>query len=142
MKKDNIVFLLRCHGNIPKEGLQDYKLMCFNGRVRCVFVCTERYSASGLKVTFFDRDWERLPFTRHYPASEQQIPKPGCFDKMIILAEKLAKEIPFVRVDFYEVMGHIYFGELTLYPGCGFEEFSPESWDYKLGEWLELPKRI
>lgn len=60
---------------------------------------------------------------------------------MIKLAEKLSQEIPFVRVDFYEVKGKIYFGELTFFPGCGFEEFTPEKWDNILGSWIELPKK-
>ena len=59
---------------------------------------------------------------------------------MLQLAEKLAKNIPFVRVDFYEVNRKIYFGELTFYPGAGFEEFSPEKYDRVLGEWLDLPE--
>ena len=37
------------------EELQDYKFMCFNGKVLCSFICTERYSETGLHVTFFDR---------------------------------------------------------------------------------------
>ena len=64
--------------------------------------------------------------------------KPLQYEKMVELAEKLSQEIPFVRVDFYEVDGKIYFGELTFYPGSGFEEFTPEKWDYKLGEWIDL----
>ncbi len=123
-------------GGDSDEGLSDYKLMCFNGKVRCSFVCSER--AEGLKVTFFDNDWMRLPFERHYPASNKEIAKPVNFSKMIELAEILSKDIPFVRVDFYEIKGKIYFGELTLYPGCGFEEFTPEEWDEKLGSWIIL----
>ena len=118
------------------EGLNDYKLMCFNGKVRCSFVCSER--TENLKVTFFDNDWKRLPFERHYPASKKEILKPVNFNKMIELAEILSKDIPFVRADFYEVSGKVYFGELTFYPGCGYEEFTPEEWDEKLGSWIKL----
>ena len=121
------------------SSLKDYKLMCFNGRVKCTFVCSER--SENLKVTFFDNDWERLPFERHYPASKGKIERPQNFDKMIELAEILAKDIPFVRVDFYEINGRIYFGELTFYPGAGFEEFTPEKWDKILGDWLVLPQK-
>ena len=46
--------------------LDDYKLMCFNGNVRCSFVCSDRFSPKGLHVTFFDRDWKVIPFERHY----------------------------------------------------------------------------
>ena len=122
--------------NDAGTDLNDYKLMCFNGKVKCSFVCSER--SEKLKVTFFDNDWKRLPFERHYPASEKEIPKPFNFNKMIELAETLSKDIPFVRVDFYEISGKIYFGELTFYPGCGYEEFTPEEWDEKLGSWIKL----
>ena len=120
------------------EELMDYKLMCFNGEVKCSFTCTERFSDDGLKVTFFDRDWHVMPFERHYPKSKKIIEKPYNYDLMITLAEKLSKDIPFVRVDFYEINGKVFFGELTFYPGSGIEEFVPEEWDYKLGEWIDL----
>ena len=122
--------------------LKDYKFMCFNGEVKCSFICSDRYSEGGLHVTFFDRDWNVMPFERHYPSVKEGLPRPVNYEKMIELAEKLSQNIPFLRVDFYEVDGKIYFGELTFYPGSGMEEFSPEEWDYKLGEWIELPDKI
>ena len=120
--------------------LIDYKLMCFNGEVKCSFTCSERFSEDGLKVTFFDKDWKVMPFERHYPASKNPPTKPINYRKMIQFAEELSKGIPFLRVDFYEINGQLYFGELTFYPGGGFEEFTPEEWDYRLGSWLQLPK--
>lgn len=126
--------------NKEEIGLKDYKFMCFNGKVKCSFVCTNRNSKQGLSVDFFDLNWEKMPFTRHYPNSGEHIDKPINYNQMLQLAEKLAKNIPFVRVDFYEVNRKIYFGELTFYPGAGFEEFSPEKYDRVLGEWLDLPE--
>ena len=118
--------------------LIDYKFMCFNGVVKCSFTCSERFTESGLKVTFFDKDWNVMPFERHYPVSKNPPKKPINYDKMIQFSEQLSKEIPFVRVDFYEINGQLFFGELTFYPGSGFEEFTPEEWDYKLGDFLKL----
>lgn len=120
------------------EDLFDYKFMCFNGKVKCSFVCTERQSEDGLKVTFFDREWNRMPFERHYHASAQEIPRPDCYDEMIAIAEKLSEDIPFVRIDLYEIGGKIYFGEYTFYPGGGLEEFSDNKWDRLLGDWLVI----
>ena len=57
---------------------------------------------------------------------------------MIKLAEQLSENIPFVRVDFYEIDGKVYFGELTFYPGSGLEEFEPDYWDEKLGNLIDL----
>ena len=126
--------------NQDKSELQDYKIMCFNGKVKCSFVCSER-NTNGLKVDFFDLDWNKMPFERHYPNSDKKIKKPQNYDLMLKLAEKLSKNIPFVRVDFYEINGKVYFGELTFYPGSGMEEFTPEKWDFELGSWLVLPEK-
>ena len=118
------------------KELWDYKLMCFNGKVRCSFVCTERFTENGLKVTFYDDDWNIMPFERHYPRRKTPMAKPLNYEEMVNLAEKLSKGIPFVRVDFYSVQGKTYFGELTFYPGSGLEEFVPSEWDKKIGDWL------
>ena len=56
------------------------------------------------------------------------------------MAECLAEGMPFVRADFYEVAGELYFGEMTFYPGSGMEEFDPERWDAELGSWVNLPE--
>lgn len=121
-----------------QEDLIDYKILCFNGVPKCLFLCLDRRSASGLKVDFYDLDWNPLPFERHYPRSDKTIEKPNCFDVMLDLSRKLSKNILFVRVDFYIVNNQIKFGELTFYPGSGFEEFTPESYDYLLGSWIDL----
>ena len=122
------------------DDLIDYKFMCFNGKPEIIFTCTERFSGNGLKVTFFDPKWHQLPFERYYPKSKEKINKPKNLKKMLELAKILSKDIPFVRVDFYEINNKIYFSELTFYPGSGYETFTPEDWDYKLGDMLELPK--
>jgi len=121
--------------------LTDYKLMCFGGEVKCTFTVSDRFSGAGMKVTVFDLNWNELPFgRRHCPKSQVPIKKPSNYEKMIELAEKLSEGLPFLRVDFYEVNSQIYFGELTFFPASGFEEFTPEEWDFTLGNWLELPK--
>lgn len=120
-----------------ENDLKDYKLMCFNGEIKCSFVCSERFE-TGLKVTFFDRNWNKMPFIRHYPSSDNDIPKPQTYEMMVALAEKLSQGLRFVRVDFYEVQGRIYFGELTFFPGSGFEEFTPDSWDDTIGNWIRI----
>ena len=96
------------------QALNDYKFMVFNGKVKCSFTCTERFSKDGLKVTFYDANWDIMPFERHYPRSKTPITKPLNYDEMVELAEKLSKDIPFVRVDFYSIKGKIYFGEMTF----------------------------
>lgn len=121
-----------------QNEILDYKIMCFNGEAKCLFICSDRNSKEGLKVDFYDINWNKMRFERHYPNSNKEFEKPKNFNKMIEFAERFAKGIPFIRVDFYEINGELYFGELTFYPGSGFEEFTPESYDNLLGEWIHL----
>lgn len=121
------------------KELIDFKIMCFNGIPKFLFTCSERYN-DGLKVTFYNLSWEKMSFERHYPSSTKNIEKPKNYELMLELSKKLSKNIPFVRVDWYEINGKLYFGELTFYPGSGLEEFKPFSWDKKLGNLLSLEK--
>lgn len=125
--------------NENEQELKDYKFMCFNGVPKCLFVCLNRYSSNGMNVDFYDMDWNPMPFIRHYPRSGCLIDKPQNFELMVEIAKILSKNLIFLRVDFYEANGHLYLGELTFYPGSGFAEFTPESYDALLGSWIELP---
>ena len=125
-------------GQANSEDLIDYKLMTFNGKVECSFVCLNRNSENGMKIDFYDTNWRKMPFERHYKNSDIILEKPKNYNLMVSFAEKLAKDIPFLRVDFYEIEGKVYFGELTFYPGSGLEEFNPPEWDRKLGEKIKL----
>lgn len=118
--------------------LTDYKLMCFNGKVEYIFVCTDRYSDDGVKIDIFDKNWNHIQLERKHRNSGCTIKRPHCFDEMVRLAEKLSNDIPFLRVDFYEIENKVYFGELTFFPEGGFGEFNPPDWDYKFGELIDL----
>ena len=119
--------------------LRDYKFFTFNGIPRALFIATDRQKVNeDTKFDFFDMEFQHLPFTNGHPNASILPQKPITFDKMKYLAEKLAKGIPHLRVDFYEVNGKVYFGELTFSHWSGFMPFEPESWDYTFGSWLNI----
>ena len=121
--------------------LRDYKFFCFSGKVKALFIATDRNKGPHeTRFDFFDEHFNHLPFTNGHPNANVPPTKPICFDEMINLAEKLSKGIPHVRIDFYEVNGKIYFGEITFFHWSGLMPFSPDSWDEKLGSWIELPQ--
>ncbi|MBQ3219461.1 MAG: glycosyl transferase [Clostridia bacterium] len=123
--------------------LKDYKFFCFNGKVKALFVAKDRTKVNEeTKFDFFDENFNHLPFTNGHPNSEPPYFKPENFEKMKELAEKLSIGIPHVRVDFYNINGKIYFGELTFSHWSGLTPFNPEEWDYEFGSWIELPCRI
>ena len=74
---------------------------------------------------------------------EMEMPKPENFDEMRDLAEKIASYIgnSYERIDFYNVAGKVYFGEVTFYPGGGSDKLRPIEWEYILGSWIDLPKQ-
>ncbi len=120
--------------------LTDYKLFCFDGEVKCFKIDFDR--ATKHRANYYTPAGELMRFgeTMCPPDYDREVNMPLSLGKMIEFAEKLAKNIPFMRVDFYEVNGHILFGELTLFPASGFGRFTDIAWDYRLGEWLALPE--
>lgn len=118
--------------------LRDYKFFCFDGEPRAMFIVSGRAKGQ-TKSDFFDMDFHHLDLQRHYPNSENPVRKPATFDKMIELSKKLSQNLAHVRVDFYEVDGRLYFGELTFYTSSGFMPFHPDKWDEVFGDWLKLP---
>lgn len=121
------------------KELRDYKFFCFNGKVKALFVASERYINGHPYVTFLDENYNPLPFERGYSSSPEIPEKPMSFELMKKLAEQLSRGFIHVRVDLYEINGKPYFGELTFYPGNGMEPFVPDEWDYIFGSWLKLP---
>ena len=104
-----------------------------------MFIATDRHKDGKLTYTFYDPDFNKLPFTYGGRSNMENLEKPKFFNEMIRCAEILAKPFPFVRVDFYETGDKIYVGEMTFYSGGGILPFQPEEWDYKLGELIPLP---
>lgn len=120
------------------DSLSDYKLYCFNGVAKGVYVTINRFTK--LSVSMYDMDWNLMPFEHIHPNRGEKVAKPKHLDLMKELAEKIARYIdnPFVRVDFYETNGKVYFGEITFYPEGGMCYFKPEEWDYTMGGWMDI----
>ncbi|MEJ6951736.1 ATP-grasp fold amidoligase family protein [Natronospora cellulosivora (SeqCode)] len=119
-------------------GLKDYKFFCFNGEPKAMFVATNR--GIDTRFDFFDLNFNKYPVVQHYKNATKKIEKPIGFETMIQLSKKLSSNMPHVRVDFYDINGDIYFGELTFYHFSGFEMFEPDTYDEIFGSWLKLPK--
>lgn len=95
--------------------LRDYKFFCFDGKVKALFIASDRMTqGEETKFDFFDADYNHLPFRNGHPNASVLPNKPLNFDKMKELAAQLSAGYPQVRVDLYEVNGKVYFGELTF----------------------------
>lgn len=123
-----------------KNTLVDYKFYCFNGIPKFIDVHLDREDDH--KQGCFDLDFKLLPFgkSKNYKSISTDIEKPSNLSEMVILAEKLADKLPFVRVDFYSVNGISIFGEMTFYPADARKEFYPDEYNKIIGDYFQLPK--
>lgn len=121
--------------------LKDYKWFCFDGEPKAMFIATDRFvDGEETKFDFFDMDFNHFPFRQGHPNATKKIEKPRGFETMKHLARKLSNGIPHVRVDFYDINGQIYFGEMTFFHFSGMVPFVPENYDELFGSWIRLDK--
>lgn len=120
----------------------EYKTTCFNGKVAFVTICKGIAHArfEDRSNDHFDRDFNKLNWYVNYKPAAVTPTKPKQWDELLLICEKLAEGVPYLRVDTYIVDGRIFFGEMTFFTWAGFMHFVPEEWDLKLGQMLMLPK--
>lgn len=124
------------------NDLRDYKFFCFDGKVKCFKIDFNRQVDH--HANYFTPEGRLLPFgEKDYPPQpEKELAIPKNLPKMIELAEKIAEGHPFLRVDFYDYLGKIYFGEITFYPASGTGRIEPKEWDVIMGEWIPIPTSV
>ena len=120
------------------KDLPDYKFFCFNGKVNFFKVDFGRFVEH--HANYYDTDGNLLPFGEKSfePDPNYIIELPNNLRDMIALAERLSKNEPFLRVDFYNVNGKIFFGELTFYPASGMGKWTTEEADVKIGKYMKI----
>ena len=122
-------------GEVPR----DYKYYVFHGRVAMIQLDEGHFSEH--RRNFYSPAWEKLDVRMNRPNIGRQVPPPAHLAEMIRAAEALGQEIDFVRADFYDTGGRIFFGELTTTPGGGLEPFSPANFDFHLGALWNVGQR-
>lgn len=116
----------------------DFKFFCFNGHCEFIQVDISRFSCH--KRNFYDRNWNLMDFRLIYDNGEH-IPMPSNFSEMIRIAETLASDFIFARIDLYNVKHKIYFGEITFHPEGGFGTFIPTEYDEIIGNLLKITEK-
>lgn len=121
--------------------LKDYKFSCYNGDAKDVMLCYDR-SSGDTKFYFFDKEWNLLRYNRRGKEAPEgfTVPKPQNMDRMFEIASRLSEGIPYLRVDLYNVNGHIYFGELTFFPRSGCDNNLLRETDLLFGSRIALPE--
>lgn len=120
---------------VKTTSLIDYKIWCLNGEPESVLVAYDRHGMHAAKA-LYDLDWNNISSKAfNVSSAEQDVPKPKNFNKMLEYARILSSGFPEVRVDFYNINGNIYFGEMTFTSGYG--TFTEEYYNY-LGSKIDL----
>lgn len=128
-------------GYIPN----DYKLHFINGKLEFVYCAVGRETVN--KRNIYDAEWNPYYFSWVEPFKDastirgEEIPAPATFEQMKKMGAEIAKNFPYVRVDFYDVDGNLYFGEITFFHGGGFDVFVPSEYDKIFGDKLILPNK-
>ena len=122
------------------SDLVDYKFYCFDGDADCVLLCIDRQIRSP-KFYFFDKDWKLCRYNKRGKEAPKDftLPKPEGIDEMFRLASYMSKGFPFVRMDFFDVNGKIYFGEYTFFPASGYDYNRLPEADLYFGSKIKLP---
>lgn len=123
----------------PDSDLTDYKFYCFNGEPKYCQVIRNRNTKE--TIDFYDMEWRHQEFVGLNPVARNglmPVNRPVRLEQMKDICRKLADKAPFTRVDLYVINDKEYFGEITLFPASGFGVFTPNEWDRKLGELINL----
>ena len=122
------------------DSLIVYKIFNFGGEPKIIQVIQDDKTPKE-SIDYFDTDWNLLDLRQNFPNSTVHLPKPQKLDVMLEFSRKLSKDAaPFIRTDFYEINGEIYFSEFTFFSDSGFAKFTPGEWDERLGNWINIDK--
>lgn len=121
------------NGTVPV----DYKFFCYSGRAEFIQLSFDRFGKQSERM--LDIDFNTLDFYNGVNIYKGKVVKPDNYETMVKVAESLASNFDFIRVDLYDVAGKIYFGEMTCYPAGGRARFVPIKYDFVYGEkWTPL----
>lgn len=140
-KKHRIVAEQYLPSDPSHGGLIDYKYFCFSGKAECLYVIADRTLGSGAGLGVYTADFTPLPVQRcdEQPLN-RKIDVPKQHREMQEAAQILSAPFPHARVDLYWVDDKIYFGEITFFDGSGYQKFEPDTFDFRMGEWFQLPE--
>jgi hypothetical protein len=124
-----------CLGD-PRSSPADYKINCSLGTPLLIQADYGRHDRHTRAI--LDLDWHPLPCMDGETIIEPDPPQPAGLATMLDLARRLSKPFPFVRVDFYDIDGAVYVGELTFTPASGLFRTTPADYDLVMGRGIDF----
>lgn len=124
--------LLTHEGKVP----DDYKFFCFNGKAVLFQIDIDRYGDH--TRNFYDRTLKPAEAKIIYEPNEREVEFTANLQEALTIADRLSEGFNFIRVDLYLTRDRVWFGEMTNFPGNGFEAFTPYQFDREMGRLLDL----
>lgn len=120
------------------SNITDYKMYFTNGGFIATQVITDR--KMGFFVDYFDDRWNHLDIERFdHKNNPNTIEKPINYDVMLEKGSLLSEEFPFARIDFYNLDGRVYLGEISFFPNNGFVKYKNTKMDSYFAERIVIP---
>lgn len=120
-----------------EERIIDYKIHCFDGNPYCIQLISNRASGR-IEHNVYDFDWKELDLISEECHSKRTWRKPDSLEEMYKAAQALSSPFKYARVDFYDVKGRAYFGEITLSPAGGNLHYFNDKAQIILGTMISL----
>ena len=103
-----------------KENIEDYKVYCFHGIPKFIRV-QKKFKGMHEKINnYYDLNWKLTDLETGIKGFNRNpdvvFERPKNLDLMLKYSKKLSEDFVFVRVDFYNINGKIYLGEMTFSP--------------------------
>jgi hypothetical protein len=131
-----LLFVEEWIGEGPEPPV-DYKFLTFDGVPRLIDVISGRFG--DLRSRYYRPEWTPLEVEAEFPLATV-LPRPAELDEMLRIASRIGRQFDFMRIDLYQSLGRVWFGETTPYPGGGVDRFH-ETWlDEELGSYWTLPR--
>lgn len=132
-KRHRIIIEKYIEPSDSRMGLRDYKFFCFDGKVEFLYVMGDRNLGDTVKLSIYDKDFNKLPVVRCGDEELTGCGKPANYEELLTIAERLSKPFPHVRVDLYDEEDRIIFGELTFFNASGYMKYDPDKFDFEIG---------
>ena len=118
----------------------NYKFSCFNGEPKFIRV---KGKINGINLyNIYNINWAitNIEIDKPNYVVTDKFKKPINLKKMIYYSRLLSSKFCYVRVDFYEVKGKLYLGELTFSPFNNNIKYKKEETGIYLGNLLNISK--
>lgn len=106
-----------------ESDITDFRVYCYKGSAKLICLDIGKYSE--YMRAFYSLSWKKQGFSLGYPLYDGEIERPSNIDEIIHVAQELASEFNFVRVDFYTNGDQFFVGEITHCHASASQRFVP-----------------